>query len=63
MALGEIVHDVDCKDALFERTEAPGLAALVSGIAATTSDDLLRLERGAVIFDALYASLREGAER
>ncbi len=63
VALGEIVHDVDCKDALFERTEAPGLAALVSGIAATTPDDLLRLERGAVIFDALYASLREGAER
>ena len=59
-ALGEIVHDVDCKDALFERAEAAGLAAFVNGLAATTTDDLVRLERGSIMFDALYASLREG---
>jgi hypothetical protein len=61
VALGEIVHDVDCKDALFERPEAAGLAAFVNGIAATTPDDPQRLERGAVMFDALYASLQQGA--
>jgi hypothetical protein len=63
VALGEIVHDVDCKDALFERAEAAGLAAFIHGIAATTPDDLQRLERGAVMFDALYASLRAGVEQ
>jgi hypothetical protein len=59
-ALGEIVHDVDCKDAMFERAEAAGLAAFVQGLAATTADDLVRLERGSMMFDALYASLKDG---
>jgi hypothetical protein len=58
-ALGEIVHDVDCKDALFERAEAPGLAAFVQGLVATTVDDVVRLERGSMMFDALHASLKE----
>ena len=62
-SLGEIVHDVDCKDALFERAEAAGLAAFVQGVVATTADDLVRLERGSVMFDALYASLQEDASR
>jgi len=57
-ALGEIVHDVDCKDALFERAEAAGLAAFIQGLVATTTDDLVRLERGSMMFDALYASLK-----
>jgi hypothetical protein len=60
-ALGEIVHDVDCKDALYERAEAAGLAAFIQGLAATITDDLVRLERGSMMFDALYASLGEGA--
>jgi hypothetical protein len=63
VSLGEIVHDVDCKDALFERAEAAGLAAFVQGVIATTPDDLVRLERGSVMFDALYASLEEDASR
>jgi hypothetical protein len=58
-AIGEIVHDVDCKDALFDRAEAAGLAAFVRGLAATTIDDTVRLERGSIMFDALYASLHE----
>jgi len=62
-SLGEIVHDVDCKDALFARAESAGLAAFVQGLVATTADDLVRLERGSVMFDALYASLQENASR
>jgi hypothetical protein len=62
-ALGEIVHDVDCKDALYERAEAAGLAAFIQGLVATTADDLVRLERGSMMFDALYASLGESARR
>jgi hypothetical protein len=63
VSLGEIVHDVDCKDALFGRAEAAGLAAFVQGVVATTTDDLVRLERGSVMFDALYASLQEDTSR
>jgi hypothetical protein len=59
-ALAEIVHDVDCKDALFERAEAAGLAAFIQGLVATTADDAVRLERGSMMFDALYASLGTG---
>ena len=62
-SLGEIVHDVDCKDALFERVEAAGLAAFVDGLAATIADDRVRLERGSMMFDALYASLHDGAPK
>ncbi|HEV7992155.1 MAG TPA: chromate resistance protein ChrB domain-containing protein [Gemmatimonadaceae bacterium] len=60
-ALGEIVHDVDCKDALYDRAEAAGLAAFIQGLVATASGDLVRLERGSMMFDALYASLSHGA--
>jgi hypothetical protein len=56
-ALGEIVHDIDCKDAKYGRTEAPGIAALMRGLARSHSDDVTRLERGAAVFDQLYASL------
>jgi hypothetical protein len=57
-AIGEIVHDIDCKDAKFGRDEAAGIAALVRGLARAYSDDATRLERGAAAFDELYASLR-----
>ena len=57
-AIGEIVHDIDCKDAKFGREEAPGIAALVRGLAKAYPDDATRLERGAAAFDDLYASLR-----
>ena len=53
-AIGEIVHDVDCKDAKFGRVEAGGLAALIDGIAAAHRDDAVRLERGAAVFGDLY---------
>ncbi|MEO6526349.1 MAG: chromate resistance protein ChrB domain-containing protein [Gemmatimonadaceae bacterium] len=54
--VGEIVHDVDCKDDRFGRDEAPGLARLIAGIAARFARDEDRLEQGALIFDALYAA-------
>jgi hypothetical protein len=57
-AIGEIVHDIDCKDEKFGREEAPGVAALLKGLARAYPDDATRLERGAVAFDDLYASLR-----
>jgi hypothetical protein len=57
-AIGEIVHDIDCKDAKFGRDETAGIAALIRGLAKAYSNDIDRLERGAAALDDLYASLR-----
>ena len=56
--IGEIVHDIDCKDAKFGREEAPGIAAIVRGLVREFSDDRTRLEHGAAALDRLYASFR-----
>ena len=45
-ALGEIVHDVDCKDEKFGRAEAAGIAALIGGLVLAYPEDAERLERG-----------------
>jgi hypothetical protein len=55
--LGEIVHDIDCKDDKYGRDEAAGVRAIVEGIAHATDDDVERLERGALVFDGLYQQL------
>ena len=60
-AVSEVVHDVDCKDGKFDRPEAPGIAAIVDGIAANLSDDSDRLRQGAVVFEGLYQKFRAGA--
>ena len=60
--IGEIVHDIDCKDAKFERAEASGVASLIEGTARTQLDDSARLERGAALFDDLYARFRQTPE-
>ena len=59
-AIGEIVHDIDCKDDRFERPEAPGVALLMDGIARARVDDTHRLERAAVVWDDVYAHFQSG---
>lgn len=54
--LGEIVHDVDCKDDRFGRPEAAGVAALVDGLVAVHPDDPQRLEHAGPLFEGLYRS-------
>ena len=56
-AIGEIVHDIDCKDEKFGRAEAAGVRAVIEGIALATQDDLERVERGSMVFDGLYGQL------
>jgi len=56
-AIAEIVHDIDCKDDKFGRAEAPGVLAVLQGIANATSDDFERIERGTQVFDGLYEEL------
>lgn len=53
-AIAEIVHDIDLKDAKFDRPEAAGLALAFSGIAAGETSDEARLEKGGALLDGLY---------
>jgi len=55
-AIGEIVHDIDCKDAKFGRAEATGVERLLAGVARKHATDATRLRLGAVVFDNLYQS-------
>ena len=56
--LGEIVHDIDCKDGKFGRAETPGLRRLIHGVTEQHPEDAARIEAGAVVLDALYRSYR-----
>src|SRR5688500_7773468 len=62
-AIGEIVHDIDCKDEQFGRPETAGIASLIRGIVQSTDDDLTRIERGSAIFDGLYSAFQGSAGR
>jgi hypothetical protein len=53
-AIAEIIHDIDVKDGKFARAEAPGIAALIAGIAVAHRDDERRIEIGGAMFDALF---------
>jgi hypothetical protein len=54
-AIAEIVHDVDLKDAKFNRLEAAGFAAVVDGLVEAYPEDRERLERCGAVFEGLYA--------
>jgi len=56
--IAEIVHDLDCKDDKFGRTEAQGVAALVDGIVRSEPDDQRRLDQGGALLDALLEHFR-----
>jgi hypothetical protein len=56
--IAEIVHDIDVKDGKFSRAEAPGVAALVAGIALAERDDDARIALGSRVLDALLELYR-----
>ena len=57
LAVAEVVHDADLKDAKFRRDEANGLDTILKGFADTTADDHALLELGFGVYDALYRGL------
>lgn len=61
--IGEIVHDIDLKDAKFSRKESVGIAAQLTGMALRNSDDEVRLARGAEVFDDLYVFFTDQPDR
>lgn len=62
-ALAEIVHDIDCKDAKYERPEAAGLESILAGLVRAQPDDARRIEQGSALMDALYVQLGESVSR
>jgi hypothetical protein len=52
--IGEIVHDIDLKDARFARPEAIGVDRLIAGIAMRHKTDEARVEEGGGVFESLY---------
>lgn len=60
--IAEIIHDIDLKDAKFNRPERPGVECLVNGLAMVERDDEARLARGAALFGDLYESLARKRE-
>jgi hypothetical protein len=58
--IGEIVHDIDCKDDKFGRDETAGIRHVLQGIRASLPTDDARLDAARVVFDGLYATFRRG---
>ena len=56
-ALAEIVHDIDCKDAKYDRPEAAGVESILRGLGNAQAGDAGRIAQGSTIMDALYAQL------
>lgn len=54
-AMAEIIHELDIADGKFARPEAPGVGAMLSGVCASTDDDLERIARAGDALDQFYA--------
>jgi hypothetical protein len=54
-AVAEVVHDIDLKEAKYNRPETAGFAACLAGLCRGHRDDDERLRRGSVLFDGLLA--------
>lgn len=53
-AIGEVIHELDIADGKFDRPEALGFGAVLTGICAASDDDLQRIARGSDALDQLY---------
>jgi len=55
--IARIVDEADVVQEVAVEPAAPGLDLICRGIRATSSDDLTALQRGAIVYEALYAQL------
>lgn len=55
VAIGEIIHDLDIGDARFNRPETSGLGAILSGVCASTDDDLQRIAQASEALGQFHA--------
>lgn len=56
--IAEIVHDIDLKDAKFDRPDAEGVARIIAGLALAHREDEARLQHGAQLFEHLHHYFR-----
>jgi hypothetical protein len=56
--ISEIIHDLDLKDAKFNRTETAGIAMVLDGMIKRESSDQGRMNSAFILFDDLYESLK-----
>jgi hypothetical protein len=57
--IGQIVHEIDCKDDKFHRAETPGVQLALDGIVRNHGADEDRVARGSALWDDLYAQLQQ----
>ncbi|NWK96386.1 ChrB protein [Sphingobium lactosutens] len=55
VAIGEIIHELDIGDGKFARPETAGIGAMLSGVCASTDDDLQRIAMATATFDQFHA--------
>lgn len=63
MALGEIVHELDIGDGKFARPETAGVGAMISGVCASTDNDLERIALASGTLDQFHAFFSMKEER
>lgn len=56
--VGRIIDEADTVQEAMLEPAAPGLDLICHGLRRTSSDDHVALERGALVYDALYAALQ-----
>ncbi|HXU02443.1 MAG TPA: chromate resistance protein ChrB domain-containing protein [Polyangia bacterium] len=61
--IADMVHDVDLRDAKFERDETTGFTALITGICLEHREDGARLDAGSGMLDAFYQTFRTFQQR
>jgi hypothetical protein len=52
--VAEVIHDIDLKDNKFNRSEAAGVKAVISGLADYLQDDRKLIQQVLPLFDGLY---------
>ena len=62
-AIGEMVHDVDCKDGKFGRQDTPGFERMINGVVKRHTKDEARIVRSTELLDALYESFPAAPQR
>jgi hypothetical protein len=58
-----IIDEADTVQEVTLESTALGLDLICRGVRLASSDDHVALERGAIVYDALYAALKDEAER
>ena len=57
--LAEVVHDIDLKDAKYDRAETDGFNALLTGLVASRPNDDQRMTEGFRLFENLYVYFQQ----